>query len=358
MDTMTNYAKEYTKKPLDVVKPIKREEARKVQGKFEGEPTYTSDYRKWGMQPRERVTADNSYHPPENPFEGTSNYTTDYVKHPGGVRQSMKPNDAAKISDQPFEDATDYRQSYIKHALPPKEVREKTVWQPNNARLDDLSNYRNDFTPKEAGRQASFKPDATPFKSAAPFEGGTTQKADFIEWPTERIHAKEREAYQRPEGAMEMNTTTGTDYTKKPIERQGPARPQDSRKVPGKFDGTTNYTTDFRRWPTEARQQMTKELYSPNSAPFEGQPTYQRDFVQHANAGRTVSLKPVDLGYASGAPLEDGTEYRTEFIRKQAAPCPASLVVAGRDADVGYTYREQDDVGHKWYDFIGNPVRA
>lgn len=358
MDTMTNYAKEYTRKPIEMVKPIRKEETRKVQGKFEGEPTYVSDYRKWGLQPREKVTADNTYHPPDAPFEGNSNYQSDYIKHPNGMRQSMKPNEAPKMSDQPFEDATDYRQSYVKHQLPPKEVREKTVWQPNEARLDDLSNYRKDFTPKDGAKQASCKPDATPFRSTAPFEGDTTQKADFVEWPTERFHAREREAYQRPEGEMNMNTTHQTDFTKKPLERQAPVRPQDTRKVPGKFDGTTNYNTEFQKWPTEMRQQTMKEKYSPNSAPFEGLPTYQRDFIPHPMA-KTMSMKPADLGYSSGAPLEDGTEYRSEYIKKEAPQCPVPIIQAGRETDIGYSYRNQDDVGHKWYDFVGNrPVQA
>jgi len=40
MDTMTSYKKEYTPKEGPPVKPIKRQDARKVQGKFEGDPTY------------------------------------------------------------------------------------------------------------------------------------------------------------------------------------------------------------------------------------------------------------------------------------------------------------------------------
>lgn len=355
MDMMTNYTKEYTKKPFEPVKLVRPEEARKISGKFEGEPTYTADYRKWGTQPRERHTADNSYHPPSAPFEGNSNYQTDYIPHRGGPRQSMKPNEMPKVSDQPFEDATDYRESYIKHALPPREVKEKTIWQPNTARLDDLSNYRKDYTPKDAGKQLSCKPDATPYRSTAPFESGTTQRADFVEWPTERVHLHEREKYQKPEGDMEMNTTTHTDYTRKPLERQLPLRPQDSRRLPGKFDGTTNYQVEYRKWTPERLQPTMKEQYTPNTAPFEGMPTYQRDYIQHPMS-MTRSLKPADLGYSSNAPLEDGTEYRQEYTRKQVSPCPAILIQAGSAPE--YTFREQDEVGHKWYELSGRLIKT
>ena len=113
----------------------------------------------------------------------------------------------------------------------PLKVREKAVWEPNQARLDDMTNYRKEYTPKDGAKQASCKPNATPYRSDLPFEGDTTQRVDFVEWPTERVRPKEREAYQKPEGAMELNTTTGVDYTRKPLERQAPVRPQDTRKV-------------------------------------------------------------------------------------------------------------------------------
>lgn len=355
MDMTTNYNKEFTQKPIEQTKAVRPSEGRKISGKFEGEPTYTADYRKWGLQPREKFTADNSYRPPSAPFEGNSNYQTDYIPHPGGMRQSMKPNEMPRTSDQPFDDATDYRDSYKQYPIAPREVREKAVWQPNTAKLDDLSNYRKDFVPKEIGKQASCKPDAAPYSSMAPFEGDTTQRVDFVEWPTERVKLHEREKYMKPEGDMEMNTTTQTDYTRKPLERQQLMRPQDSRRVPGKFDGTTNYQEEYRKWNPERVKPVAKEQYSPNDAPFEGLPTYQRDYIQHPMS-MTRSMKPTDVGYSSGAPLEDGTEYKKEFTRKAVPPCPASLIQAG--VDQGYTFREQDEVGHKWYEYSGSMVKT
>jgi len=261
----------------------------------------------------------------------------------------MKPNEGAKMSDQPFEDATDYRQSYIKYELPPREVKEKTVWEPNTAKLDDLSINRRDYTPKEGGgRLAMCKPDPTPFRSVAPFEGDTTHHADFIEWPTERIKLHERERYQKPEGDMQMDTTTHTDYIRKPMERLAPARPQEARRVTGRFDGTTHYQVEYRKWdPSDRTRPTPKEAYAPNEAPFEGLATYQRDYIPH-QMSITRSLKPADLGYSSGAPLDDNTEYRMEYYKKKADHCPVPFIEAG--SDTRYEFREQDDVGHKWYE--------
>jgi len=316
-----------------------------------------ADYREWEVQRPERVAADNTYRPSSAQFEGISNYTTDYIKHPGAPRQSMKPNEAAKMSDQPFEDATDYRQSYVPYQLPPREVREKVVWEPNPAKLDDLSHYRRDYTPKEVGKQATCKPDTKAFQSVAPFEGDTTHHADYIEWPTERIKLHERERYQKPEGEMNLDTTTHIDYTPKPLERLAPARPQEGRRAVGKFDDTTNYKVDYLKWaPTDRSRPAPKQGYEPNEAPFEGLPTYQSDYIKHQMA-MTRSLKPVDYGYTSGAPLDDNTEYRNEYYKKHAERCPVPFIEAG--SDTRYTFREQDDVGHKWYELQGNDgVRA
>jgi len=313
----------------------------------------TADYRQWEVQPREKATADNTYRPSSAQFEGISNYQTDYIPHSGGPRQSMKPNEGAKMSDQPFEDATDYKQSYVKYQLPPREVREKPVWEPNTAKLDDLSHYRRDYTPKDVvGKQATCKPDSQPFRSVAPFEGDTTQKVDFVEWPTERVKLHERERYQKPEGDMNLDTTTHTDYIRKPLERMAPARPQEARRVAGKFDGTTNYQVEYLKWEAPDRTRPApKQLYSPNEAPFEGLPTYQRDYITH-QMSMTRSLKPVDLGYSSGAPLDDNTEYRNEYYKKQAERCPVPFIEAG--SDTRYAFREQDDVGHKWYEMQGS----
>lgn len=44
IDTMTSYKKEFTPKDMAPPKAIKRDDARKVQGRFEGDPTYKSEY--------------------------------------------------------------------------------------------------------------------------------------------------------------------------------------------------------------------------------------------------------------------------------------------------------------------------
>merc|ERR1719187_2924658 len=90
-DHLTSHRKDYTKKSVEFTKPIKPQAERKVQGKFEGDPTYKVDYRKWPMQPNKRVTKDSTYRPNSAPFEGATNYKVNYVPHACAPRESLKP---------------------------------------------------------------------------------------------------------------------------------------------------------------------------------------------------------------------------------------------------------------------------
>ena len=72
--------------------------------------------------------------------------------------------------------------------------------------------------------------------------------------------------------------------------------------------------------------------------------------AKHGEMSR--SLKPIDAGFSSGAPLDDVTEYRAEYPGKWVAPCPVPLIESGRGA--GFEFAEQDATGHKWYNFVAN----
>jgi hypothetical protein len=356
IDLLTSYGQEYTKKAVEPTKPLRRQEQQKVLSKFDGEPTYAADYRKWGVTPREKAGPTNDYMAPTVPFDGNSHYQSDYVQYREPPRRSMKPNEQAKMSDTPFDDATAYRQSYVQHPIPRREVREKAIWQPNAAQLDDLSNYRQDYTGKTGAKQASCKPNAAAYQSAEPFDGGTTHRADFVGFPVERRQRHEPQKYQKPDGDIDMHTTTMTDYTLKPLERVVAVRPQNGHTVPGKFDGTTNYQVEYRQWgPGERSLPKQKEQYSPNDMPFEGLPTYRRDYIQHNGAQMTRSMKPADPGYSSNAPLDDGTEYKKQYTEKKPERCVVPHLDA-ENAKHGFSFHEEDDAGHRWYHVVDAAV--
>jgi len=64
----------------------------------------------------------------------------------------MKPDDAAHLSAEPLADVTTVRAAYVRHPLPDIEPKQKAMWLPNPAGLDDLTNYRKEYTRKGQGR--------------------------------------------------------------------------------------------------------------------------------------------------------------------------------------------------------------
>ncbi len=348
-DMNTTTHTDYTKKPIERSQMKKPEAQRKVPGRFDDHTNYKQDFRKWTPVERPKVTMKSEYMAPEAPFKGESNYQTDYIKKSQALRSSMKPIENSQRSEQPFDGQTGYREEYIKHPLQERQQKEKPQWEPNHSKLDGLSNYMKDYINKDIPKVASCKPDVGAYQSTAPFEGDTTQRTDFKQWPAQRPWVKEPDQWVKPDGDMMMDTTTHTDYTRKPIERPKLKKPDSGRKMPGKFDGNTHYKEDFRKWtPGERAMPKPKSDYNPPEAPFQGNSNYHDDYIKHQMAP-TRSLKPADKGYSSGAPLDDNTEYRDEYIKKAAPECPAVIIEKFPPMKSGYMFENQDPQGHKWY---------
>jgi len=199
-----------------------------------------ADYPRWEVSRHEK-TPRNDYVPPTTPFEGNSRYKSDFPMHARTPRESFKPVENTIRSDAPFDGVTEARKSYVQHAVPRRETREKPVWEPSTARMDGMSTSRNDYGPKEAMKQSSYKPDAVAFRSTEPFDGSSTQRSDFVSRPAERVRRREPETYRKPEGDLDLNTTAKMAYTRKPMEKTTPIKPQDTHVDPGKFEGTSNY---------------------------------------------------------------------------------------------------------------------
>ena len=114
--------------------------------------TYTAvAYQRWNLPPKFRHQMD-VYQPPADPFDTLSSYRSAYSGRTAPVRPSMKPDDSAHMSDAPLDDVTTCRAAYVRHPLPDVEPKQKAMWLPNPAELDDLTNYRKEYTRKGRGR--------------------------------------------------------------------------------------------------------------------------------------------------------------------------------------------------------------
>lgn len=346
MENQTSYKQEYVEKHGAPAKAIRNEGQRQIPARFEGEPTYRTDYRKWdGAGRQQPYGMQAAWEPPKSKFEGQTTFQNDYRRNEIPVRQSFKPVEGAKVSDTPFEDRTSHRDAYIQHAMPPKYVREREQYRPSGAQFDGLSTFKRDYKGAPGEATHSFKPEGRAFQSEAPFEDGTTNRHDFKRWPMERPYVHAQDAYVKPQGEMEKTTTHQATYREMPIDRVVAHRPHSAKKTSAPFDGTTNYNSDYRKWNGERAQAPRQPDYVPNNAPFEGNSTYKGHYVPHAMQPNR-SFRPDNTAFHSDAQFDDHTLYRQDYVPKPIQVCEAAIIDQPTSR---FRFTELDARGHKLY---------
>ncbi|KAH9520109.1 Stabilizer of axonemal microtubules 1 [Bulinus truncatus] len=345
LDTLTSYHRDYTEKHAPPAQMIKHDGQRQLPARFEGEPTYKIDYRKWPLEKQQAKHPD-SWVPPTQPFEGQSTFTRDFRKYNEPPRKSMKPNEAHQMSDAPFDGHTGYRDDYIRHAFQPREMKEKELYKASNVPFDGLTTFNRDYTKKNAPKTESCKPNSEAFQSDAPLDDLTTFKNDYRKWNGERPFVHNPEQYKKPEGEMDHNTTHRLQYKAHPLQKVALMKPGEGRvMIPGEFNGLTNYNSDYKPWGVQREQPKARDGWVPNTVPFDGTPTYKAHYVPHSIAP-SKSMKPDASALMSDAPFDDKTMYRTEYVRKNAEICPAAVIDTRTSR---YTYVETDGRGHRQY---------
>ena len=322
MADMTSYKKDYTEKQAPPARAIRHDGQKMESGRFEGEPTYRADYKKWDASRQEPFGMRDSWQPPTQPFGGESTMHHDYQKYNAARREAMRPQEATIRSDQPLQDMTDYRAAYTKHPLPEKYQHAREGYKPSSAPLDDMTTFRRDYKGQHGQPTRSFKPDNQAFSSGQPLDDITTHRNDYTKKPMERPFVHHPDEYKKPQGEMYTTTTNNATYKPLPLSKNPPMRPTSAGKVrDAPFDGTTNYSQDYKKWAMQKQQPHHREDYHPNLAPFEGKPTYKAHYVPHP-AMPAHSFRPDNRAFQSNARFEDGTMYRTDYTKKDMPPCP------------------------------------
>ncbi|BFY97876.1 hypothetical protein BsWGS_00916 [Bradybaena similaris] len=354
IDTLTSYHRDYTEKHVPPAQMVKHDGPRQIPARFEGEPTYKVDYRKWPIE-RHTVRIPDQWAPPSQPFEGQSTFTRDYRRYNEPPRKSLKPLEAAQMSNAPFDGNTGYRDDYIRHPLQPREMKEKEMYRSSNAPFDGMTTFNRDYTKKEAPKTESCKPVSEAFQSGAPLDDLTTFKNDYRRWNGERPHIHQPDQYVKPEGEMDHNTTHRIQFKPHPVQKVALLKPGEGRvMIPGEFNGLTNYKSDYKPWGIQREMPRPKDGWVPNNAPFDGMPTYKAHYVQHS-AVPPRSMKPEASAMTSNAPFDDATMYRTDYVKKHADICPAAVLDTRQSR---YSYVETDSQGHKQYQPIFEQTTA
>ncbi|XP_033751105.1 stabilizer of axonemal microtubules 1-like isoform X2 [Pecten maximus] len=348
MDNITSYKKDYIEKRGAPARPVKLDGHRQVTGKFEGEPTYKSDFKKWDLSGRVGpVSNTDAWERPNARFEGESTMHHDYMQHAQPRRGLIKPTEATRMSDQPFFDRTDYRDSYIKHPMEKRFVHATEGYKPPKAAFDGQTTSKRDYLGHTGEKTQSFKPEGVPFQSDAPLEDSTTNRNDYKKWPAQRPYYHAPDQYKAPEGKMESNTTHNATYRQFPIQRSLAKRPDSANKARNAaFDGSTSYANDYIKWDMgQKNMPMVRDEYHPTDAPFEGMSTQKAHYIAHPQQPLR-SFKPDNTALQSNAKFEDGTMYRTDYTAKKVGLCPA-ISLDGPTS--GFQFTTLDSRGHRVY---------
>ncbi|KAL4227667.1 hypothetical protein ACF0H5_013103 [Mactra antiquata] len=346
MEKTTSYGQEYVQKHAAPAKAIRNEGQRQLPARFEGEPTYKSDYRKWdGTGRQQPYGMQAAWEPPKSKFEGQTTFQHDYRNKEIPMRQSFKPNDGPRMSDAPFEDKTTQRDAYITHAMPPKFQRQREEYRPSGAQFDGMSTFKRDYKGALGEPTVSFKPEGRAFQSDQPFDSDTTNRNDFKKWPMERPFVHAHEPYQKPAGDMDMNTTHKQTYREMPIERVVAMKPNSAKQASAPFDGRTNYNTDFIQKNGQRAQPAKQPDYIPNNAPFEGRSTYKGHYIPHSMQPNR-SFRPDNTAFRSDAQFDDHTLYRQDYVPKPIQVCEAAIIDQPTSR---FKFSEFDQRGHRLY---------
>ncbi|XP_029646516.1 stabilizer of axonemal microtubules 2-like [Octopus sinensis] len=344
IDNLTSYNITYTGRQSAPVRPIRHDKLTLSVGKFEGEPTYRADYKKWDKIPSKKYGPVYSWSPPTQKLANESTFTRDFKYNYEPPRKSMRPEILSKI-EPPLEDKTGYREDYVAHSLPPKVLKEKQTYNLPAVPLDCLTTSRHDYQGQSGPRTLSYKPKLTPVCAQEPFPDMTTFKQDFCEWPTEKRSIRQPTQYVKPPGKVEQNTVHKLTYKEFPVQHTTSYRPKTSHRPLGNIESNTSYNTDYKRFDVPPVRISKKESYAPPEVPFQGISTHQAHFIEHPRT-QTKSFKPTSFQRTDEAPLDDSTMYRNEYTPKEVPVCP--IIFLNTDKSL-YEFEGNSKTGHQLY---------
>uniref|UniRef100_A0A5K3EVL8 Stabilizer of axonemal microtubules 2 n=1 Tax=Mesocestoides corti TaxID=53468 RepID=A0A5K3EVL8_MESCO len=282
------YSSEFTEKEAERVEPIKPKPREKSLCTFDGEATYTADYKDWDVEPHRSCGPKYEYRKPSAEFKGEPIYTTDYIDH--GV---VKPPDACKPLIQTI------------HSGP----------------FDAISTFTADYVPKKGDKQKPFRPSYTPVHTETPFSQDTTHRTDYTEWPLPEHFHRALDEYKPSDAKFDGRTTYRTNYTALEGERAKMIRPiSQTPDHSGEFSDQTNYKKEYRRWSLKGRQMPVRgpAKYLPPEVPFDGQSIYQAEFLPKQLDCCPVLLLETNSNFVCEGEDENGHQfYSTRNSKKK-----------------------------------------
>ena len=117
-DFNTTHNINFTKKPIIKSISSKPPPREMDTGKFRHSTTHKDDFKKWSAKQRLRPIQRPDYVPTEAKFEGFPTYKSDFITYTIPERRSFRPIENTQTSKDPMDDKTIYRTEYIQKEYP------------------------------------------------------------------------------------------------------------------------------------------------------------------------------------------------------------------------------------------------
>lgn len=179
LDGLTTFRRDYKGVPGSRMQSFKPDnQAFQSEAPFEDGTTNRHDYKKWPAQ-RPYVHLAEQYKKPEGEMEMNTTHKSTYREMPLVKVQAQRPVSANRMRDAPFDGTTNYSQDYRKWQAERALVPKQPDYVPNQAPFEGNSTYKGHYVPHSIGPVRSFRPDNQAFHSDAKFEDGTMYRQDY-----------------------------------------------------------------------------------------------------------------------------------------------------------------------------------
>ena len=165
--------------PMQSCKP--KNEAYSSNAPLEDESTHRHDYKGWPTE-RPHKHIHEQYHKPEGDMEKNTTHRTAYKEHPLVKTIARKPESANRVKDsQPFDGLTNYAQDYQRKYGERAHVPKQTEYKPSSAPFAGNSTYKKHYVPHAVSPIHSYRPDNKPYQSDARLDDSTVYKHDYTQ---------------------------------------------------------------------------------------------------------------------------------------------------------------------------------
>ncbi|XP_036595493.1 stabilizer of axonemal microtubules 1 [Trichosurus vulpecula] len=156
------------------------------------------------------------FKPCDIPFDGITTHKEAFRGLLGEPAKSLKPNPKVSSSESPFANTTEFREKYQVWPIPQMYSRPPVAYIPPDEKMDFLTTAQAHFTYQKGGPAQCCRPVIQPKKSGR-FEGSTTNRDDFKQWPTAKQEPiKPIAQLHLPKDPMDCLTTTKTYFVPHP----------------------------------------------------------------------------------------------------------------------------------------------